>query len=730
MTFLPAQGLPFVHPSLAGAALALGIIPIIIHLINRRRFRRVPWAAMTFLLAANKTSIRRMRLEQLLLLLLRIAVVVLLGLAVARPYAAASSLLGLGTSRVHHVVLLDNSRSMKAVDNTGKSRFDRAARAAADLVTSFPETDAVSLITLAEPADAAIGHAAYDRRFVRKKLSELTVTQRGTDTAGALARAIEIIKSSELSKGNHAVYLLSDLPYVDWHSEPGAPASPAITAARELTAAADLGLAVMPVTEDAPPANAAVVRLAPETSLIGVNLPVRVSAEVMNLSAAPSRDLVLQVLRDGQIISRVDLPAIGPGESTVAPVTTLLPTAGTHVMEARLVGARGDALADDDARFLSIEARRAVGALLVDGRQGKTPFEGQAGYLATALAPRVAASDRTLIAPKVISELELSSEVLPDYDVIALCNVQRLSAEQWKILDAFVSAGGGLVVFAGDQIGAENYNRLGYAGGAGVLPGEFASGGSVRPNPPTQFRPEGLAHPIVADFADQPASGLFSARVSEYLPMRVIGERAETVLRYADGEAALLVARKGAGRVVVYTTSANMDWTNLPAKGDFVSLMGNVVSFAAPRRGDRRNVAVGSTITEPLSPAASTSVVQAIGPSGEPLPGKLVPAGNGLGFTCGPVEHAGVVKLTVGAEVVSYAVNVATGDSDLRFAGREDVERALGRRVRWIGGSSPPTTDVSGRSSELASVAFYAVLALLFGEALVAMRFSTHQRGE
>jgi hypothetical protein len=723
------QSLPFVHPHFVGAALALGAIPIVIHLINRRRYRRVPWAAMNFLLAANKQSVRRMRLEQLLLLLLRVAVVVLLGLAVARPYASASALLGLGTSRVHHVVLLDNSRSMGAVDAEGRSRYARAAEAAQELLNSFPETDAVSLITLAQPADAAIGHAAYDRRFVRKKLSDVTPTQRATDTAGGFAKAMEILEASELRTGNQAVYLISDMPQVEWHAANAAPVSPTAAAARRLIEAADVDLRIWSMAESAPPANLAVTRLEAESSLIGVNIPFRVRAEVTNFGDESVRGRILQMLRDGQIVGRIDLPAIAPQASAPATMTIVLPTSVTHVLEARLTGGATDALADDDARFLSVEAKRAVGVLLVDGRPGRTPFDGQAGYLAAALAPRVSAADVTLIAPKIISEIELATETLLEYDVIALCNVQRLAAEQWRALDTFVTDGGGLLVFAGDQIGVENYNRFGYAGGDGPLPGQFAAG-STQPTPPTAFRSDSTAHPIVSDFAGQAASGLFLARVSEYLPFRADPARGEVVLHYTDGEAAIVLARRGLGKTAVVTTSANMDWTNLPAKGDFVSLMGNLVSNLTPRRGDRRNLSVGATLTEPLSATESAMPVQAVAPGGGAVPGKVAPVAGGLAFECGPIEEAGILRVAVGLDVRHFAVNVDPADSDIRFAERESIERALGRRVVFLDSTSTSrAASAGGRSSEMAASVFGLVLALLVIEAFAAMRFSTHQRG-
>lgn len=724
-----AQALPFVHPHFVGAALALGAVPIIIHLINRRRYRRVPWAAMSFLLSANRQSVRRMRLEQLLLMLMRVAVVVLLGLAVARPYTSASALLGLGTSRVHHVILLDNSLSMHAVGSDGRPRYARAADAAAELLASLPETDAVSLVTLADPAEAVISHAAYDRRFVRKKLADTQVTQRPTDTAGALARAGEILDASELRAGNRLVYLISDMPRADWHLEGDAPASPAVAAARRLTESADLSLQVLSIVEDTPSASLAITRFEPESTLIGVNIPFRVRAEVANFGPEPVRGRSLQLLRDGQIVGRIDLPIVSPGGSAPAAMTVILPTAGTHVLEARLTGGAVDALAEDDARFLSVEAKRSVGVLIVDGRPGRTPFEGQAGYLAAALAPRVSATDVTLVAPRIISEIELATETLLDYDVIALCNVQRLSAEQWRALDSFVSDGGGLLVFAGDQVGSDNYNRFGYAGGEGVLPGEFAAA-SVRPEPETTLSADATSHPIVADFAGHAASGLFLARVGEYLPVRVGEDRAEVVLRYADGAAAILLARRGLGRTAVVTTTANMEWTNLPAKGDYVSLMGNLVAHLVPRRGDRRNLRVGDPLVEPLSASESGLPVQATAPGGAPLPGQVLPGPRGLQFQTEPVELAGVARLGLGLEVRHFALNIDPGDSDIRTADREAVERALGRRVVFITSSGGgAAASAGGRSSEIASTILAAVLGLLVVEAFAAMRFSTHQRG-
>ena len=101
----------FLHPALAAGA-ALAAVPLVIHLLNRQRYRPTPWAAMRFVLAAHRRTRRRVQLENLLLLFLRMGAVALLALAVARPFTSAGGALGVLTEqRRDVVVLLDGSAS-------------------------------------------------------------------------------------------------------------------------------------------------------------------------------------------------------------------------------------------------------------------------------------------------------------------------------------------------------------------------------------------------------------------------------------------------------------------------------------------------------------------------------------------------------------------------------------------------------------------------------------------
>ena len=726
---MPAA-LPFVHPAFAYAGLAAGVIPILVHLINRRRHKRVKWAAMAFLLAASRRSSRRTRLEHWLLMLVRIAAIALLGFAVARPYLPTTPLMIVGTQRAHRILVIDTSLSMSARQEDGTTRFDAAMATARALLASFPGGDAVSIVTLAEPAGAPVDHAAYDRRLVREQLAAIKATQRVTDTVGGLTKALEIARAtvaeSRVAAGNVAVYVISDLPRATWFSEPGRAVTPAADIARTL---ADASRLTIVRTASADVDNAAVTGVAADSTLVGVGHPVRITAEVTNFGSRVLRGATLTLQSEGRVIRRSDLAPIASGKSTTVSASTVFSSAGTHIVEASLSMDSPDALDTDNVRRVSLSVRESIPMLLVDGRPGRTALAGEAGYLATALAPKLGPADRTLIEPVVISALELDGEALLRFDVIVLCNVARLAEPVWRRLEAFVAEGGGLAVFCGDLVNIDNYNRFGFAGGAGVLPGSVGrapvreAGGSY-----THVAVTTADHPITRGFADLPKSGLFLARVDNYLPLTVESPSARVILRYNNEDPALVVSRFGRGHTVFCTTTADMDWTNLPAKGDYVSLVRQIVSFLSPSRMNRRNLTVGESIRARLTPAQSSMPIKFSTDDGTSVAGRLVPDGDGLAVVSDPLSKSGVVTLSIGPSTTQSAVNVAARDSDLRTVDAREMEGWIDRRFTFV--SHPGAVVDQERQTphhELSRLALCAVLVLLVCESWIAMRFGSQR---
>src|SRR3954471_4611850 len=156
------------------AMLAWGVaaaLPILIHLWSRRRYREQSWAAMQFLLAAMQKNARRIRLEQWLLLAVRVAILALFALAVAEPRWAGISLLarGSGGGPTHTLLVIDGSYSMD-YRGADKSCFESAKEIARQLVSGSQQGDAWSLVVMAQPPRTVIGQPAIGRDDVLREI--------------------------------------------------------------------------------------------------------------------------------------------------------------------------------------------------------------------------------------------------------------------------------------------------------------------------------------------------------------------------------------------------------------------------------------------------------------------------------------------------------------------------------------------------------------------------------
>jgi len=185
--------LQFVNPlMLLGAAAASA--PIIIHLLNRRRFKVVNWAAMEFLLASSRKNFRRVRLQEIILLVLRTLVLLLVALALARPFLAGAGGV-LGGSQRYVVIVVDNSFSMGYADGSSRP-FDEAVAAAGRLLNTLNKGDVVSLIAVSDRARPLVREPSLDIDAVRSELSRLPLSQGSTNLPDALRLALSAWRSN------------------------------------------------------------------------------------------------------------------------------------------------------------------------------------------------------------------------------------------------------------------------------------------------------------------------------------------------------------------------------------------------------------------------------------------------------------------------------------------------------------------------------------------------------
>src|SRR6476646_5933590 len=147
-------------------------IPIVIHLLNKRKFDKVVWAAMRFLKISVEQNQRRIQIEDILLLLLRCLVLLILGMALARPTLGCSAAGNLiGHQDVTGVIILDNSYSMSGTDGV-RSRFEQAKLAAAQALDTMPSGSSVAVILASDVASPVIPEPTHDLVKVRRAITE------------------------------------------------------------------------------------------------------------------------------------------------------------------------------------------------------------------------------------------------------------------------------------------------------------------------------------------------------------------------------------------------------------------------------------------------------------------------------------------------------------------------------------------------------------------------------
>lgn len=474
---------------LAAAAIAGGAvsIPIIIHLLNRRRFNVVTWAAMRFLLAAQRKNSRRMRLEQFLLLTLRCLILLLLVLAMASvtpwaeviwrwfaPNAMAARLVG--TQRAHKILVIDGSFSMATRGPEG-SCFDRAKGMASKIVQDSPSGDGFSIVLLASPARRIVPGPSEDARKVLAEIEALRLPHGNGDLVGTLNSVEALAAASPDKFPLKEIYILTDLQQSTWVlPQPGlAAAALQKLQGRAHTVLVDVG--------GEAPTNIAVTSISLGEDLATTGRVTSILATLQNYGPE-TRDAVTVRLLVGKARARANEPPCIPrvihetimrverGQQTPVAFPCKFPSPGEYLVTVQI---ESDALDLDDSRSAVVTVKKEVPILLVNGKPFGDPFDQATEWLRLALNP----FDGSLVPgsvvarPRVLNPSQFADEGQGDlspYDCVFLCDVPAVSLAEARRLEGHVRRGGGLVICLGDQVQAGEYNRVLYRGGNGLLP--------------------------------------------------------------------------------------------------------------------------------------------------------------------------------------------------------------------------------------------------------------------
>ena len=685
MTFLN----PLVLFGLAAAA-----IPVLIHLFNFRRPQRIDFSTLRFLREIEATSVRRVRIQQWILLALRTLAVVCLVLAFARPTLPTADAGVFGDDGARAVaVVLDNSLSMTLRD-AGGAYLDQAKALAGAAIEATGRGDQRTLVPTALgpgqrplPYESA-GPVLDAIEETRARSGSGTVVEAVARAASGLQNAVhprrEIVVVSDLQASTFGEALAAPLPD-------------------------DVDLVLLPVGSGEV-TNTAVTGARVASRIVEPGRPVRIEAEVTRFGGDAGR-LGASLWLDGRRVSEASVD-VAPGTPTRVQFQATPPARGALGGEVRI---EPDEAEWDDVRALSVEVPPPPRVAIVRGGGARSDLVA----LALGLSAETGGVTLNEVAAEAFAGVDLDAT-----DVVILVGTGGDAGR----LGPFVQRGGGLVVFPGAEASLPGLaETLGAVGG-----GRFS--GVEAAEPAWELTDADTEHPLFAGvFEDGDTSRRLEAveayRAARYQPG---GGDEQTIVGLQSGAPFLHEIRSGQGRVLVVGVAPDPEWSDLTQRGLFVPLLYRAVAYLSAGAAAGAPEEEGLVRVEGASPDVPITLV---GPdSVSTVPEQRVVPGGVLVDVRGGAERPGLYRVVQGERTLRVvAVNGDSAESDPTPLTAEDaaerLEAATGRPVRVLD-AARVDAGAGGRSGPpLWTYLLGVALACLVAETLLTTRWRAASAG-
>jgi len=721
-------------------ALPLLAVPVLIHLFNRRQQDVVRWGAMDLLLGGKTPRRRFLRLRDLLLMLLRAALVLAMIAALARPMVSAS-LSGVTGPR-DIVIVFDNSLST-ARRIGGATMFDREVDEAAKVLAQVSAGDQVRVL-LASPVpewltDSPVAGDSGNQRSLLAQLRALKPVEGSLDMYRTLQEAV---KAEPAGKDMaRFVTVITDGQAYGWRAN----SSAIWSALQNLIKKSPFPVVANVIIPDgafSPAANLAVENITARRAVVGAGQPATLSASVKNTGASASHGTSLLWSAGKSSLAVSTIPPLQPGAGTTVSISQPFDSTGVVDISAHL--ADSDDLPPDDSAHFLLDVIKSVPVLIVEGEAQADPVQSDTRYLLTALGgiDRDAHDERpagSVFEPKLISYQHLGEVNLSAYPCIILANVPRLPADIIQKLVQHVNSGGGLWIALGNQTDISAFNHLFYDQGIGLSPVALTTptGDTQNHDVFAAIAPPSADHPATTLLADIQRLDIERGKVYRRHQFDIDKGTSVTILLRADGGAPLAIEKDmGRGRVILQAFPLGLAWSNIPLCQAYVVMIHEWLWYLSEPGLVKRN----------LSPGEALQLVQAAdvsnGGATLEMPGDRTIQLAGLEqndhmvFRSTRTSYPGIYQLSVhgvkgGSKPEEYYVGRDPEESNLTplsDAEMHAISVASGLNFGAEPLAAPKDHRVAGPAKPVAQWVLLTLAALLACEAFVAFWFARQRR--
>ena len=675
-----------------GTLAALGIsIPIVLHILNKARPKKVNWAAMELLQKTTQQQSKKIKLEDWLLMVLRCLTFLLVALAMMRLVFVNSSDLFSGASR-ELILVIDSSYSM----NHGQyeSRFDLAKKKAMKIVNSLPSGSKISLVTIGDEPEVLIRHKDPSEISLERYFAALEAKPEGFGLEVSLSVLDELLDES--NSANREVIFLTDAQKRSWCEN----SESTIQKFAELGQKASISL--LPLGDESYE-NLALSDFHMTSGACRSGGFINLSAKIINHGESLATASI-ELFHNSNIVDVTSVSSLQPKEERLLRFGVQLESSGPNRFQLSL---ESDNLEDDNSAYLAIDVPDKLKVLIIEG----SPGAGRYLELATQL-------ERSGYAEGLICTVSLASlvsaEQIEKNDVIVLADVGDLDEENIKILDEKVRNGAGLLVYAGVNMDA--------------FAAEQIIGRLVTMDWEKRVSPEdGRDHQIrVSPQSDQ--LGLELRRLeAEILDCKVNGFHqvqtaadSKILLELDNGNPLLFIQEVERGKLAIFTTGADREWSSLPINPAGPILFHLLLQELST--GDRqKSLRIGESARVEIRSNRLGAEPKLIGPSGEvsvPVRQEARESNKYIELLLSKTEIPGFHELQFGdnTDFEVLAANLDAGESDLKPATIDELESVFENTgVKILGSES--MVDNSENQTHLGSFLALAALFAFIGQA-------------
>lgn len=692
------------------AGLAAALVPLLIHLLNRRKVKTVEFSSVVFLRDLRKSRMRRLELKRWLLLAVRTLLITCAVLAFARPALQGDNLAGIGgRARTSAVIAMDRSASM-AMETPNGTAAERAQERLREIGVLFGEGD--ELIGLpfsgddapvADPPTAAIGSLI-------ERLASFEVGYGATDATAAIqAASVALTKTANL---NREIYVITDRRREGFTRSALENSDPTLN---------DATIYLVDVADDEESFDLGVTRAELANQLLEPHAPFVVTATIKNHTNRAAERLLASLFIDGRRIAQEEV-AVGPEATATVALTGTVGEPGVHN---GFIEISPDDNPRDNRRYFAVAIPDQIRVLLVSDY----PMGRRAAALA--LAPQPGATERLII--EQIDSPELVRKNLFDYDAVVITDwraPERLVSEQ---IQRYVRSGGGIFMAPSFDADTTAWNTL-------IATPQFGLRLGPMPNPPSQERffiwdRIDWNHPIWSVYRDVPADRV--PEIRWFSIFRTEGKTsANAIVDFSGGRPALSEVRLDAGKWLVAWSPINPPFTDLPLRSIFVPFANRLVEYLAADLSERRGdfLIDEPIVREPSRAVAANSTIEITRPDGTLARPGLEMVGTRTRITYDGADVPGVYTITAnGRPIDAFSVNIDPMEMDAALIDRDELARRWpGFNIVWVEPGQPIAEAVTQTryGTELRPLFLWLTVALFFLEMLLARTRKRDLTGE